>query len=70
MCRMPRYDLLLCAKGGPIIVAIEEVRQLAVGSEVWAEGRRWRIVGFDEELGYVTCVPLVRAGAAPPSTVC
>jgi hypothetical protein len=62
---MPRYDLLLSAIGGPTIVAFEGERKLEVGSEVWVEGRRWRVEGFDEELGQLICVPVVRRVAEP-----
>jgi hypothetical protein len=63
---MPRYDLALSTNNGrPKVVAIEGERKLEVGSEVWVEGRRWRVEGFDEELGHLICLPVVRRVAEP-----
>jgi hypothetical protein len=62
---MRRYDLSLSTNNGAKVVAIEGERKLEVGSEVWVEGRRWRVEGFDEELGHLICFPLVRRVAEP-----
>jgi hypothetical protein len=65
LATMPHYDLLLSTNNGPTLVAIERDSKLEVGSEVWVEGRRWRIEGFDEELGHLICFPVVRRVAEP-----
>jgi hypothetical protein len=65
LASVPRYELSLSTNNGPRVVAIEGERKLEVGSEVWVDGRRWRVEGFDEELGQLICLPLVRRVAEP-----
>jgi hypothetical protein len=55
LATVPRYDLSLSTINGPTVVAIEGERKLEVGSEVWVEGRRSRVEGFDEESVCQSC---------------
>jgi hypothetical protein len=45
LATMPHYDLLLSTNSGPTVVVIERDSKLEVGSEVWVDGRRWRVEG-------------------------